>query len=594
MTEISSYDPNVIIKAADDKLANNDLEGGQMLFQSALLDWVDDAREKVNTGMGGADTEQMREAIATLWIAYAHYLGKAKQFKSATEAYEQAAQCPVAGNVGRIWLDYARFAEERGKLRTAQQVYLRALVGEGSSVDDSGGAVVDEQDRALLWNEFLEMMRQNNPTLTMKDFRLAIDKEQQQKSNGNASDDGIARESTPEQVGSSLAGAQNSMDALTGPPPAKRPRLESEDIKMEDATYSMDQQPTKTYVVTATQVNEEQLALEELTRNAEQDPGFVAAWMLRDGDAPPQPPEPPLFSAAPPKLADPTAKDILGEDLALELIQRLLQPSGTVLLEVCRALWMLMALKENLSQKALEKLDATVREELDKMNSRLDERLSVAGAAESAVRVMNDTERSSFQMSCNQQRQHVLNGIAWEFRQLLWVQQQLLTKLNVPGFDGTTVDAMAMDFQSRVCAYLHSAFYLRKRIGETIHVNMLKSQAERLKQHIQAGKNATLAMPPAAGVPSKRKGKSGKSRFSPPLAANTGNTMGRYSPVPQQGQQQRFMGQQPQAGYTQGFPPGQQQQQQQQQFIMPGSYSQHQKQQQQPPHQQQNFFQIYD
>jgi hypothetical protein len=96
-----SYDPNVIIKAADDRLAANDLDGGQMLFQSALLDWVDDARENVRSSK---DPEQMREAIATLWIAYAHYLCRAKQFKSATEAYEQAVDCPVAGGVGRIWL----------------------------------------------------------------------------------------------------------------------------------------------------------------------------------------------------------------------------------------------------------------------------------------------------------------------------------------------------------------------------------------------------------------------------------------------------------------------------------------------------------
>lgn len=62
------FDPTIIIRAADDKRKNNDLNGAQMIFMSALLDWVDSAREgQVN------NPDQVREAIATLWIAYAHF-----------------------------------------------------------------------------------------------------------------------------------------------------------------------------------------------------------------------------------------------------------------------------------------------------------------------------------------------------------------------------------------------------------------------------------------------------------------------------------------------------------------------------------------
>lgn len=573
MGDSSTYDPNVIIKAADEKLANNDLEGGTMLFQSALLDWVDDAREQVTTS--GGDAEQMREAIATLWISYAHYLQKAKQFKSATEAYEQAVACPVAGAVGRIWLDYARFAEERGKLRTAQQVYIRALVGGGTG--QHGGMVSDEQDRTLLWNEFLSMMQQNNPSLTLKDLQEAAQEQQ-----------GAPQNMMQSEISGDLFGTTSDTgpeEASSGQPPAKRPRM-NEDYsgsQMEDASA----EPSRSHVVTAAEVNQEKLVLEELTSNAQQDPDFMGAWMLRDGDSTAlSPPEPPLFSAAPPKLSDPTGRDILGEELALSLIQRLLQPSGAIVLEVCRSLWMLTSLKEHQAQKALQKFDETVRGELDKMNARLDERLSVAGPAEAAVRLMNETERSAFQTSCNQQRQHVLNGIAWEFRQLLWVQQQLLTKLKVPGFDGTTVEAAELDFQSRVCSYLHSAFYLRKRIGESAHVNMLKSQAERLKQ---ASVGRYSPVPPAAG------------RYTPPpssMPSSMGNQQhfGTYASVPPPIQQQQhapqvFMGQ------PQGYPPGYQihqtipvAQQHQLQFpqqAMPQTF------QQQPPHQHQqhNFYQ---
>ena len=583
MGDSSTYDPNVIIKAANEKLANNDLEGGTMLFQSALLDWVDDAREKATTS--GGDAEQMREAIATLWIAYAHYLQKAKQFKSATEAYEQAVSCPVAGATGRIWLDYARFAEERGKLRTAQQVYIRALVGGDSQ--QQGGIVSDEQDRSLLWNEFLSMMQQNNPSLTLKELQEAAQQQQQQ---GGTSEEGASasRDGVEPDIYGDLPVSTNDADvadASSGQPPAKRPRINEDqaDAKMEDTSA----QPSRSHVVTAAEVNQEKLALEELTNGAQQNPDFMGAWMLRDGDSTAlSPPEPPLFSAAPPKLSDPTGRDILGEELALSLIQRLLQPSGAILLEVCRSLWMLTALKENQAQKTLQRLDETVRDELDKMNARLDERLSVAGAAEAAVRLMNETERAGFQTSCNQQRQHMLNGIAWEFRQLLWVQQQLLTKLHVPGFDGTTVEAAELDFQSRVCSYLHSAFYLRKRIGEKNHITMLKSQVERLKQP-SAGRYSPV--PPTTD------------RYTPPpppLPPTTHNQQlpGTYAPVPPPMPQapQVFMGQQ--AGYPPGYPvhqtmPVAQQHQQQQLHMPPQNIPQ--AYQQQPPHQyqQHNYYQ---
>lgn len=65
--ENNKFDPSVIIKAAEEKRIAGDISGAQMVFMSAILDWVDTARETVV-----ADPEQVREAIATLWIAYAN------------------------------------------------------------------------------------------------------------------------------------------------------------------------------------------------------------------------------------------------------------------------------------------------------------------------------------------------------------------------------------------------------------------------------------------------------------------------------------------------------------------------------------------
>jgi hypothetical protein len=435
----NKYDPNVIIQAANEKLAASDLSGGQMVFQSALLMWVDDARD-----MHWDDS--LREAVATLWLAYAQFLARAKQFKSATEAYEQAVSCPVAKSVGRVWLEYARFANERGKKKTSQNVYVRAIA-----------EVTDEQDQNLLWNDFLEMMQESNPSLTLSDLRQAVDQQQPEP----------ADSSMPEPVSS------NNMQ----PPAAKRPRT------TDTPSPTVPAQESRTHVVTAETVQGQATALEESC--AQLPPEVAAQWMLRDGTGTAQPP-PPLFGPSPPKLSDPTAKDLLGMELALSLIKRILDASsGTLLLDVCRALWAMQGLKEKQASAAIDVVDQAMTKESEKLETSLNERLSAQTGNASLAQQICENERRRFQSQCQEQRQHVLNGVAWEFRTLLCVQQQVLTQLRIPGFDGPTVDSKALEFQAKICSYLHSAFYLRSRIGDEPHAKMLQTQVTRLEREMQ-------------------------------------------------------------------------------------------------------------
>lgn len=46
------------------------------------------------------------------------------------------------------------------------------------------------------------------------------------------------------------------------------------------------------------------------------------------------------------------------------------------------------------------------------------------------------------------------------------------------------MDSSAIAFQSKVCSVMHSAFYLRARVGEKSHVNMLNKQLENLEKII--------------------------------------------------------------------------------------------------------------
>ena len=47
--------------------------------------------------------------------------------------------CPVAGNVGRVWLDYARFAQDREKLQNGTKDFYASLGGQCHHTGGSDG-----------------------------------------------------------------------------------------------------------------------------------------------------------------------------------------------------------------------------------------------------------------------------------------------------------------------------------------------------------------------------------------------------------------------------------------------------------------------
>ena len=488
MADESKYDPNIIIQAAQDKLSEqNDLEGGQMIFQHALLTWVDDAREQ-------GENETMQQAIVTLWLAYADYLSSAHQYKSAMEAFEQAANCPVAKSVGTIWLTYAQFALERGKKRTAQQVYIRALVGK----DGEPPAVQEEQDSDILWQAFLEMMQESNPDLTLAELQQAVIAEQQQAATGGDQ----KPSATPSSV---LSSGMSTTDMGTDEPASKRVKLEPDIAVTSAATEEVNLPPPppsielqKTHVLSKEAVTVEAQAFLSVLQQKEVPQDVMAAWMIRDGQSFAQPPEHPLFSPAPPKLSDPTGKSILGVKLALNLNKRLQSTSGTVVLKVCQALWTLTALTEQHTTEAVVQLDKSLKQAHEQREEHFAMKIATATTNSVLIAVKSSVEqdRQAFQRACEEQRQKLLSDIAWQLRRLLCVQQQVLTQLQLPGFSGPTVDAASLEEQAKICAFLHAAFFLRNRIGPDPHLALLAAQAKRLQDQLQEEIEKEARAPP--------------------------------------------------------------------------------------------------
>ena len=307
---MNQYDPNVVIAEANQKLISGDWEGGQFIYQSYLLEWTDDARESGNS--------TLEEAICTLYTAYAQYLITAKQYKTATLVYEDAINSSATilkNSIGRIYQEYTRFLLERDKRKSAQEVFIKALVTGNGSNGSSTGAVQDEQDRDILWNDFLAMMQINNPNLTMKTLRQAMMEQYSNSTNNNNSKSVNDHRPPPSKRQKFLGSSDDDFDA------------KNNNNDSDDAEHS------KTHVIMVESVEEEAMKLVELwsssillhdhnnnNNNASNvmsgiPPDIMAAWISRDGNDIPHPPNPPLFAPSPPKLSDPVRNPYMNNHL---------------------------------------------------------------------------------------------------------------------------------------------------------------------------------------------------------------------------------------------------------------------------------------
>ncbi len=273
--------------------------------------------------------------------------------------YEQAINCPVVGGTGRIWSEYARFLEERGRPRTAQNIYLRALVGGGGGGGGEDGGcgprVTDPADRAALWDGFLRMMRslRKNPDLTLDELKGAAKREHM----------GAECQSSP--VADVVADRVGSMSDLRVASPGTVGPVRNDGEEDPARPSKRSRWDAKAPVITATvsggRIDTNANILFTASRNIP--PEIEMLWLARDGGPIPSRPEPALFAASPPKLGDPSGKDLVGNEVALRILIMLTETTndgkslGSAVLELCHACWMMTALKEEEATRAQESIE---------------------------------------------------------------------------------------------------------------------------------------------------------------------------------------------------------------------------------------------
>ena len=241
--------------------------------------------------------------------------------------------------MGKLYQNYANYQKERKRYKSAQKIYLRALVGDK---EVGHGLVTSVDEQKELWNDFLIMMKETNEddTLTLDQLREAVDSEYS------------SVKAKRERIEAEMKTISSSVE-----PDAKRAR-------MDDTDNTIPQQ--QTHKIPAEVVEAVSSSLIETTNNIS--PALNAEWLARDGTSLPTRPEPPLFTPSPPKLGDPSGKDLLGTELALQLIRILLNKSkdgqsqvcdnaGSTVLDIVNGCWMMTALKEKEAAKSQEALD---------------------------------------------------------------------------------------------------------------------------------------------------------------------------------------------------------------------------------------------
>lgn len=399
MESSQQYDPVPIIEEAYAKFNNNDYDGAVNVYLAKIFEWVDDSAFGISDPQ---TTELIKQGIARLWIEISNLHRLANKAKAAADTFESAINCPVAGSVGSVWLSYAQFQQERGRNKTAQKIFLRALVGE----DDKPAAVTSPEEQEQLWDEFLNMMRRLNSdeTLTLEQLKAEVFEHAANNPSvppiKNEDDDRFSKKARLDDS-STVEKVPQSQIAIT-------------------LTTPNQYQQTSIVKAIASASNVEATA-SAIVNILEKIPGSIQAeWLARDGNDLPSRPEP-LFSPSPPKLVEASGKDLMGTEIALQLI-RLLIPNnendvtGQSILDIIKGCWVMTALKEKEAAKCTAEMDNRLIQNLEKLEADLDARLSVAGGALAAVKQMNENERTNFINQCNQQRQQLQALISWEFR----------------------------------------------------------------------------------------------------------------------------------------------------------------------------------
>lgn len=135
----------------------------RLVFAEEIFDWTDNYTEILQS-QDTPEAKRALDAIGSLWIEYATMEQNLRQWKKVVKVYDDALNDPVASKASRVYLAYAEFCKFRGKISSAQKIYIKGL---------TAGLLEEQADR--IWQDFLQTMRENgSPELSAEQLFAAV------------------------------------------------------------------------------------------------------------------------------------------------------------------------------------------------------------------------------------------------------------------------------------------------------------------------------------------------------------------------------------------------------------------------------------
>lgn len=414
-----------------------DAESIRTLFQEELFDWIDYYNENLKDNIS-IEEKSARLSIINLWIEYGIFEKSIKQYKKASQVYEDAIKEPISASSSDIFIAYANYYTEREKSSSAKKTIIRGLCMKNMSIEDS--------DR--LWLFFLNYMHQenNSTTLTIQQLHEAVKLQM-------TNIEGVLIPPSPsfiEKYGANgqgptiidSIGTVNELSSYSLAESKEESELQSSDSNISE---------TKEYQTSSTSyelsgppdMNDQNIIISPTDLPSfdysDDTMGLSPELLIRIHSE-----RPPILFSAPDKepvswgFAALTAADtqelvnFLGCSLA-ELSQPLSQVNarGIAYLDILESLWMMQALRE----RDFDAWFSELKETQNQTSTALLQNLDVARATSvSELIAKAEAEYQQHQSHCLVQREVLHATVNRAFHKLLIQQEECLLSIGFPGF----------------------------------------------------------------------------------------------------------------------------------------------------------------
>jgi len=446
ISAVVDYDVEAVKAQVDTILASQGVEDARKHFEETLSSWADEYSrilEEASQPLSVADRQPYEESLVDLWLAYAAFERRLRQWKQAVKVFESATTDVIGEKTSRLWVEYGRFCRERGKFANAQKVYLRAV------------EVLDTKaERDMIWSEFLEALKAKGgpgtdgiETVAQLKAMLGIPEEEEQKHEIKGVDE-VSAESGPGDPSSDASSDPVSGSIIRGmEKPASGNNLP--DNAVNDAPVFSE----PSVLESSPDGKRETLTLGSQMQMV---PAQSTAPELVDASAAKIAPAQPAETEPPPLLFSTEAllnmDDAYGAGLEEETLGAVKVLLGDpAVLDVVEGQWLVQAMKQQLASTILAGLEAKhteARERLALRHAQLQ-----ASIPSVSLSSQLEQERQALATACERERAQLRTQLSAEFWQVLEAQQSILGEgaggAGLPGLE-ITRDRTAIAKQQKV------------------------------------------------------------------------------------------------------------------------------------------------